>query len=117
MGAYLKGILAKFTRKYPDIVILSMEVDIDHIHLLASIPPKYSVSDVVGRMKGYSSHAMRKRFQFLRDPSSNLKQFWSDGYFASTVGVDEDMIRQYIEHQGEEDRGQAKLVIKRNPGL
>lgn len=111
MGAYMCVILKQIGRRYPAVTIKESKTDVDHVHLLVSIPPKISVSEVVKYMKGYSSHAMRKRFHFLRDEASNLKEFWSDGYFCSTVGVNETVIRKYIEHQGKEDRGQVKLVI------
>ena len=111
MGAYLSVILKQISRQYPGVKIIESKTDMDHIHMLVSVPPKFSISDVVKYMKGYSSHEMRKRFKFLTNPEYMSDSFWSDGYFFSTVGVNEDIIRRYVEHQGEEDRGQAVLVI------
>ena len=112
MGAYASAILFKsLGRRYPGIEILEANTDLDHIHLLVSIPPSTSVSDAVKYMKGYSAHAMRKRFAFLDKVYYGSDGLWSDGYFVSTIGIDEDTIRKYIEHQGEEDSGQAELEL------
>ena len=75
----------------------------DHVHMMISIPPKYSVSQVVGYIKGKSAiHLARvygeKRRNFVG------QHFWARGYFVSTVGRDENLIREYIRHQEAEDR-------------
>ena len=75
----------------------------DHVHMMISIPPKYSVSQVVGYIKGKSAiHLARvygeKRRNFVG------QHFWARGYYVSTVGRDEEVIRQYIRHQEAEDR-------------
>lgn len=111
MGAYLVKILPHVTKRYPEVHIITAKTDEDHLHMCVSIPPKFAVSTVVQYMKGWSSHAMRKKFSFLTLPESRMGQFWSDGYFVSTVGINEEVIRKYIEHQGKEDRGQALLVL------
>ena len=75
----------------------------DHVHMLISIPPKYAVSQVVGFLKGKSAihiarvYAERKR-NFVG------QHFWARGYFVSTVGRDEAMIREYIRHQEQADK-------------
>lgn len=111
MGAYLKIIIHLIGKIYPEVKIHEVNTDQDHVHLLASIPPKYSVSEVVGQLKGKTAHAMRSKFPFLKAEQSHLDSFWSDGYFVSTIGIDEAVIKKYIEHQGQEDLGQAKLVL------
>ena len=75
----------------------------DHVHMMISIPPKYAVSQVVGYIKGKSAiHIARvygeKRRNFVG------QHFWARGYFVSTLGRDEDVIREYIRRQEEEDR-------------
>jgi putative transposase len=82
---------------------------LDHVHILISIPPKYSVSHVVKVIKANTAQKMRKEFLFLDEVYWGIKGIWSIGYFVSTVGVDEEVIRKYIEMQGIEDSGQAKL--------
>jgi putative transposase len=75
----------------------------DHVHMMISIPPKYAVSQVIGFIKGKSAihiarvYAGRKR-------NYVGQHFWARGYFASTVGRDEQVIREYIRHQEAEDR-------------
>ena len=83
----------------------------DHVHMMISIPPKYAVSQVVGYIKGKSAiHIAR---QFAGKTRNYVGQhFWARGYFASTIGRDEVVIRNYIRHQEAEDRriDQMKLV-------
>jgi len=83
----------------------------DHVHMMISIPPKYAVAQVVGYIKGKSAiHIAR---QFAGKTRNYVGQhFWARGYFASTVGRDEVVLRNYIRHQEAEDRriDQMKLV-------
>ena len=83
----------------------------DHVHMMISIPPKYAVAQVVGYIKGKSAiHIAR---QFAGKTRNYVGQhFWARGYFASTVGRDEGVIRNYIRHQEAEDRriDQMKLM-------
>ncbi len=111
MGAYLKLTMRAASKIFPDVEILEQNTDQDHIHLLLSIPPKRSVAEVVRHLKGKSAHAMRRKFAFLERVYYGADGMWSDGYFVSTVGADEETIRRYIEYQGREDGGQAKLVL------
>jgi len=98
-------------KKYPEIIIEKVNTDLDHMHLLASIPPKMAVSWVVNLIKSNTARLMRKRYKFL-DKLYVLKAgIWSTGYFVSTVGADEETVKRYIEHQGREDRGQAELAF------
>ena len=64
---------------------------------------------VVGILKSNTARDMKKKFPFLREVYWGTESIWSGGYFVSTVGVNEDVIRRYIEMQGREDVGQAKL--------
>jgi putative transposase len=84
----------------------------DHVHMMISIPPKYSVSQVVGYVKGKSAiHVARvfggKRRNFVG------QNFWARGFFVSTVGRDEEVIRRYIRHQEAEDRRIDQLQLWR----
>ena len=83
----------------------------DHVHMMISIPPKYAVAQVVGYIKGKSAIHIARQFA---GKSRNYvgQHFWARGYFASTVGRDEVVIREYIRHQEAEDRriDQMKLV-------
>lgn len=98
---------------YPEIDILKINHDVDHIHILLVIPPKFSVGQVVRIIKSNTSRDLKKKFEFLKKVYWGADGIWSDGYFASTVGVNEGIIKRYIENQGKEDLGQAKLVLGR----
>ena len=80
----------------------------DHVHMLISIPPKHSVAQIVGYIKGKSAiHIARVHFQRGRNYVGH--HFWARGYFVSTVGRDEKAIREYIKHQEKEDQRQENL--------
>ena len=108
---YIKECLKRMVEYYPDIEILKMNHDRDHIHLLVSIPPKIKVGKVVGIIKSNTARDMKKKFPFLREVYWGTESIWSGGYFVSTVGVNEEIIARYIELQGQEDAGQAKLDL------
>jgi putative transposase len=76
---------------------------IDHVHMLIAIPPKYAVSQVVGYIKGKSAIHIARSYGG-RQRNFTGEHFWARGYFVSTVGIDEDVIRQYIRQQEDEDR-------------
>jgi len=75
----------------------------DHVHMMISIPPKYAVSQVVGFIKGKSAIHIARMYAG-RKRNYVGQHFWARGYFASTVGRDEQVIREYIQHQEKEDR-------------
>ena len=75
----------------------------DHIHMCISIPPKYAVSKVVGYIKGKSAIMIARRFG-KKVRNFKGERFWARGYFVSTVGLDEVMVREYIRNQDERDR-------------
>src|ERR1700675_2235056 len=74
----------------------------DHVHMLLSIPPKYAVSNVVGYIKGKSAITIARQFGG-RERNFTGEVFWARGYFVSTVGLDEEMVRAYIRNQEKED--------------
>jgi len=79
----------------------------DHVHLCLSIPPKYSVAYAIGFLKGKS--AVRIHRELLHERRMTGLHFWATGYCVSTVGLDEDRVRQYIREQEERDRHQGEL--------
>lgn len=84
----------------------------DHVHMLLSIPPKYSVSHTVGFIKGKSAIEIARQY---RGRTKNFagERFWARGYFVSTVGRDEMLIRDYISNQEKEDRRLDQLQLFR----
>jgi len=109
--AYLKKRLNEVKDHYPELDILQINHDIDHVHVLIVIPPKMSVGQVVRILKSNTSRRLKEKFPFLKKVYWGTDGIWSDGYFVSTVGVNEQVIRKYIEHQSQEDAGQAQLVL------
>jgi putative transposase len=82
----------------------------DHVHMMLSIPPKYAVSQVVGYIKGKSAIHIARTFG-ERKRNFVGQHFWARGFFVSTVGRDEEVIRQYIRNQEAEDKRQDQLRL------
>ena len=109
--AYFKTKLLEIREYYPAVEIVEANHDHDHVHLLIIIPPKTSVGSVVRIMKSNTSRSMKEKFPFLKQVYYGTDGIWSEGYFVSTVGINEKAIKMYIEKQGKEDSGQAKLEL------
>jgi putative transposase len=107
---YVKRKLMDICEHYPQIYIHEVNHDKDHIHLLISIPPQMSVGSVVRLIKTNTSRGLKKQFPFLQEVYWGTDGIWSDGYFVSTAGINQEVIQKYIRLQGGEDAGQtAKL--------
>lgn len=109
--AYLVKLFPKVLEQMPGCEIVKHNIQPDHIHMVVIIPPKYAVSDVVGKIKGMTSSELRKKFGWLKNRYWRENVVWSPGFFVSTIGVEEEEILKYVEHQGRQDSGQAKLEI------
>ena len=83
----------------------------DHVHLLLSIPPKYSISQIMGYLKGKSAMMIFERHANLKYKFGN-RHFWAEGYYVSTVGLNTATIQKYIREQGKEDQIMDKLKTK-----
>ena len=85
----------------------------DHVHFDVAIPPKYAISSVVGAIKSQSSSELRKKFDWLKNVYKNEFEniLWSPGFYVSTVGINEAVIRKYVEWQGIQDLGQAQTSL------
>ena len=90
--------------------ILEGHVCLDHVHVLIEIPPKYSVSQVVGFIKGKSAIAIARNFMG-RKKNFTGQQFWARGYYVSTVGRNEEAIKQYIQQQEKEYQRLEQLML------
>lgn len=84
------------------VTIRYMETDKDHIHYMIEIPPTIAISDLVRNLKSYTTYHIRKSYpDILRKHFWKERTFWTDGYFACSVGnVSEQMLKEYIENQG-----------------
>jgi putative transposase len=108
-GEYLKNAIIGIGKQVPEIEIVEVNTDADHVHILLSIPPKMSISEVVKTVKAKTGLRMRTKFPFLDKVYLDEDGIWSRGYFVSTVVISESVIRKYIEMQGKEDSGQSLL--------
>ena len=97
--------------QYKGVEILEGHMMIDHVHLLLSIPPKMSVSSFMGYLKGKSALMIFDRHANLKYKFGN-RHFWSEGYYVSTVGLNEATIKKYIQDQEKNDIMQDKLGVK-----
>jgi len=95
----------KVGKRHPTWYLHQINTGDDHVHLLLELPPKYSIAEVVQEIKSNSSTHLKKRFKFIRSIYRKRGSIWSVGYFVSTVGLNEDKIRKYINKQNEYDRG------------
>ena len=97
--------------KFKGVEIIEGHLMPDHIHILVSIPPKLSVAAFMGYLKGKSALMMFERHANLKYKFGN-RHFWSEGYYVSTVGLNEATIRKYIRDQEKQDQIKDKLSIK-----
>jgi putative transposase len=89
---------------WKDVEIDEMSVQTDHVHMIVSIPPRLSVSDFVGVLKGKTAIRIFKSHPGLKKKPYWGNHFWARGYFVNTVGINEEMIRRYVKFQEEEER-------------
>ncbi len=84
--------------------VIELNVGIDHVDVMVSIPPKVSVSTLMGTLKGKLAIKLFKSYPKLKQKPYWGNHFWSRGYFVTTVGVDEEIIRRYVKYQEGEDK-------------
>ncbi|MGP4118057.1 IS200/IS605 family transposase [Levilactobacillus zymae] len=101
----------KLLCKYKGVTIIEGHMMPDHVHLLVSIPPKLSVSSFMGYLKGKSALMMFDRHANLKYKFGN-RHFWSEGYYVTTVGMNEATIKKYIQDQEKHDMVLDKLTTK-----
>ena len=97
--------------EYKGIEIIEAEACKDHIHMLVSIPPKYSVSQIMGYLKGKSSLMIFEKYANMKYKYGN-RHFWCRGYYVDTVGRNKKAIEQYIRNQLQEDQSCEQLSMK-----
>ena len=97
--------------EYKGIEIIEAEACKDHIHMLISIPPKYSVAQIMGYLKGKSSLMIFEKYANLKYKYGN-RHFWCRGYYVSTVGATRKAIQEYIRNQLQEDYTDDQMSIK-----
>jgi putative transposase len=106
---YLGEILRELASQR-DCEILEGHLMRDHVHMCLSVPPKYAVSNVVGYIKGKSAMSIARQFGG-RQRNFTGEVFWAIGYFVSTVGLDEEVVRAYIRNQEQEDERYDQMKL------
>ena len=97
--------------EYKGVEIIEAEACKDHIHMLVSIPPKFSVAQIMGYLKGKSSLMIFEKYANLKYKYGN-RHFWCRGYYVSTVGANKKAIQEYIKNQLQEDYSDDQMSIK-----
>lgn len=105
--SYFDKQLAEISHHYPLIKFEEVNHDRDHIHFLVSIPPTTSVGKIVGIIKQNTAKNLKKKFPFIKEVYWGTDSIWSEGYFVSTIGIDQTTIKNYIINQGKKDSGQT----------
>ena len=108
---YLRKIQPKILRQLSGVELVEQNIQVDHVHSVMIIPPKYAVSAVVGTIKGRTASLLRKKFEWLNKVYWKENVVWSPGYFVSTIGLNEEVILKYVRWQQHQDSGQAKLDL------
>ena len=98
---YLKGVLSELARQ-KESKIISGYIALDHVHMCISIPPKYAVCQVIGYLKGKSAIAVARQFGGRKRNFSG-ESLWARGYAVSTIGLEIEKIKDYIEHQEKDE--------------
>ena len=93
--------------------VVELNVQMDHVHLLVKVPPKVSISHLMGAVKGKSALRVFTRFPYLKQKPYWGNHFWAKGYCVDTVGVDADMIRRYVKYQEKQEQRQIQMELKR----
>lgn len=108
---HLEKLLYKSTKAMPGVEIQELNVQREHVHMMLVIPPKYAMSEIVGRLKAKTSSIFRGRYRLFKKVYGDKEVMWSPGYFVSTVGIDEAIIARYIKYQSGLDSGQIKFEL------
>jgi len=90
--------------QWKDVEIEELNIQIDHVHIIVSIPPRLSVSDFMGILKGKTAIKLFKSYPSLKQKPYWGNHFWARGYFVNTVGIDEEMIKRYVKYQEAEEK-------------
>ena len=99
-------------KKYPTLHIFAINTNRDHVHLQLEAPPSIIIASVVQKLKATSSFYLRKRFKFVREAYLEKEGIWSVGYFVSSVGLNENQLRRYIEWQDKREVPQTVRSIQ-----
>lgn len=88
--------------------IVEMNIQPDHVHILAMVPPKVSISDYCGTVKGRKAIRVFNKYRDLKDKPIGGNHLWAEGYCVDTVGLDSEMVRKYVKYQENKERRAEK---------
>lgn len=94
--------------QWKEVEVEELSIQADHIHMVCSIPPKLSISDFMGVLKGKLAIKLFQTYPEMKRKPYWGNHFWAEGYFVSTVGLDADMIKRYVKYQEHEDKKREK---------
>ncbi len=110
IAEYCKTQIFDLSNQKPLLEVIELNVQQDHVHIILSIPPKYSVSSVMGFLKGKLALKLFQRYQKLGKLYWG-RHFWSRGYCVSTIGLNEEQIRKYVQWQEKKDKELEKQQL------
>ena len=96
---------------YKGCEVVELNIQNDHIHLIVFVPPKVSISELLGTLKGRTAIRIFKKFPKLKHKPYWGNHFWAPGYCVDTIGLDADMIRKYVKHQEDKERREEQLRL------
>ena len=107
---YTEKILSNIPELYPDIEVIKLSVQEDHVHMVVAIPPGIAVDSAIQYLKTQSAKKLKVKFPFMQKIYSK-GGIWSRGYCVSSIGLNEKEILAYVEHQEKQDKGQLQLTL------
>ncbi|ECJ4507779.1 IS200/IS605 family transposase [Salmonella enterica subsp. salamae] len=102
----------RISSEQPGIEVVELNVQIDHVHLLVKVPPRLSISHVIGHVKGKTALRLFSKFPYLRKSKLWGNHCWARGYCVDTVGINEKMIRKYVKYQEKHEVEDSQLPLK-----
>ena len=105
VAEYMRQQIYRLCRQKDGVEVLELQVQLDHVHLVVSIPPKYAISNFMGFLKGKLATRMFASYERLRRRYWG-QHFWSRGYCVSSIGLDEEQIRKYVKWQEQREKRQ-----------
>ena len=107
----LRSSFRETLKKYPTLHLLETNTDADHVHIQIEIPPNIAISDAVSALKSRSSLDLKRKFKFIREMYLEKDGIWSVGYFVSSVGLNKQQVKKYIERQGKKEKPQKQRLF------
>ncbi len=107
----LRSSFRETLKKYPTLHLLETNTDADHVHIQIEIPPNIAISDAVSALKSRSSLDLKRKFKFIREMYLEKDGIWSVGYFVSSVGLNKQQVKKYIERQGKKETPQKQRLF------